>query len=74
MLIREPRSGIQHFVGQEFQFAITTICNKELMLDEYIVVEGNYTDCNCRKCIEEIDKDLKRRSKKKNIVIKMFPV
>lgn len=64
MLAKELFNGIQHFIAVEQPFGIDTVCGKDLPVDQYILVEGEFPNCDCVACREEIEKDLKRRPPK----------
>jgi hypothetical protein len=71
MLIREYSTGLRHFVGKTAPFGIDTICGKELITDDFVTIDGGYTECTCEACFDEINRDLNRKPIKKE---KIFPI
>lgn len=70
MVIKERITGVKHFTATDLPFGADTICGREFSEEDYIITNGQYLDVTCEKCLEIVERDLKRRPPKKKISVK----
>lgn len=68
MIVYDIDGGLKHYVASDATFGVETLCGKQIPVDRILPIkDDNYCSCDCEDCLDEIEKDLKKRLPKKNI-------
>jgi hypothetical protein len=65
MIVYDMDTDLRHYVAKDDTFGVDTFCGKQIPSDRMLEVPDYYPNCDCQNCLFEIQKDLKRRPKKR---------